>query len=289
MLKIGNTVLALFIAVLCFNCSVEVDESPQVDSDVVKNHLADTTVLIVDGEVSEAFIVDVGNHFNENEVLVRLELRLQDGGIEVLGEQVTAGLVNIPALLSVQGATVDVYLEESLFGGIDVYTTAVLPRIPEGLEDSVLFQGRTFMVVDMSKIDGSGAELVSGTTMTEFNVSSYDGVGIVRQALSNCGNNVWGPGVGRFLSSSPGPYGQRYSYCPESTPTLNWAAQGDFGIDALYNQYWGCTQAIKVPNNCTYTVDASNNRSYCCGFPFYQPSIINPSTDPYFPDCPLSN
>jgi len=226
---------------------------------------------------------------NPQAVLVRLELRLQDGSSEMIEEQVTHGLVTIPSLVAVHGGTVDVYVNDSLYGGIDVYSAANLPVIPEGLEDSVLFQGPTFMTIDMSRVDGSGPEMVSGINVADDDASNRDGIGKVGQALSNCGNNVWGPGVGRFLSSSPGPFGQRYSYCPESVSTLNWAGQGDFAIDALYNQYWGCTQAIKVPNNCTYTVDASNNRYYCCGFPYYSPSIINPSTDPYFPDCPLSN
>jgi hypothetical protein len=280
-------------AIAITGCSgAQDDETVQtVASAALVNHFTNITILIVNGNTSSPFIIDLGRALSDNEEAnVRLTLRSQSGELRLIGYQETRGQITIPSVKAVQGDTIDVYLNERLHGSIDIYTTSSLPEVPAGLEDSVFSRNSTSMVVDMSKIDGSGSEAVFGFDTSADVAVNSESICQVRQALSGCGNGISGPGVGRFLSSSPGPFGQRYSYCTESAPpALNWPVQGDFAIDALYNQYWGCTQAIKVPNCCTYTVDASNNRSYCCGFPYYQPSIINPSTDPYFPDCPLTN
>lgn len=285
----------LAVGLSAVGCVVEPTGDGETDtasSGTAINHLSDITMLSVSGAETDMHIFQLPEIVFSS---VRVELREQSGNVTLLAENAEReGEVIIPSFRNdFDGSlvTVDVFVDGELFGGIDIYTVESLPEIPEGMERSVLSEGYSSYLIDLTLTEQTASDRISGSVQVDCGqVDDIDGVeGVSRQALSNCGNGISGPGVGRFLSSSPGPYGQRFSYCPESTPTLNWAAQGDFTIDALYNQYWGCTSALKNPNNCTTTVNTSGVISWCCGFPWYTPSWINPSTDPYFPDCPLIN
>lgn len=106
-----------------------------------------------------------------------------------------------------------------------------------------------------------------------------------------CVRVPWGPGKAKWQSSSPGNGGQSFSYSRESDPTMEWATAPDDNIDAIYRTSWGCSKALKVPDSCTATVSTSASISTCCNAAMmalgYSATWINPSTDAYFPDCPL--
>ena len=108
---------------------------------------------------------------------------------------------------------------------------------------------------------------------------------------SVCLRVPWGPGKVEWQGPSPGAGGQFFSVAPESTPPLVWAAAPQQNIDAIYNRFWGCGVALKIPDSCTATVTTNGEISACCNdlaaAAGHIPVWVNTYTDAYFVDCPL--
>jgi hypothetical protein len=108
---------------------------------------------------------------------------------------------------------------------------------------------------------------------------------------SACIRVLWGPGKVEWQHSTPGAGGQFFSVAPETTPTLVWAAAPQQDIDAIYNRFWGCGIALKIPSSCTATVTTSGGITACCNAAAaaigHVPVWVNTYADTYFVDCPL--
>ena len=73
-----------------------------------------------------------------------------------------------------------------------------------------------------------------------------------------CVRTPFPPGWIEWQGINPGAY--LYSVLPESAPSLIWSYPPSQDADAMYNRYWGCYNAIKIPSHCTaYAVDGG-----CC-------------------------
>lgn len=77
-----------------------------------------------------------------------------------------------------------------------------------------------------------------------------------------CVRVPWGPGKVDWNMSNPSSLG--YSVKPETSSTLIWASGSSQDIDGIYNKFWGCGDAFKVPDSCTADVYSSGTISCCC-------------------------
>lgn len=105
--------------------------------------------------------------------------------------------------------------------------------------------------------------------------------------LDLCIRVPWGPGRVEWGFSSPSNAG--YSVKPESAFNLIWAQAPGQDIDGIYKHSWGCGTALKVPDNCTATVQSNGSISCCCNALTsvkYVCSWVNPGSIG-FPTCPL--
>lgn len=106
-----------------------------------------------------------------------------------------------------------------------------------------------------------------------------------------CVRVPWGPGKVEWSHSFPGVGGQYFSVAPESNSTLFWAVAPGQNIDAIYNRFWGCGTALKIPDSCTATVTTGGQITTCCNAAMaafgHVPVWVNTYADPYFVDCPL--
>lgn len=286
----------LFALVVACSGEEAVQEGQVNAQETVVNHFRDT-VLIVEAQRASNVQIEIPSALKVSDgTQLDVEYWLPDGTIYHWDTvSVDGGNILIP-LAPIRDTekltTVNLKLGESYLGGVDTYPTQRLPEVPVDQAEAVLLNENGIMMVNMDRVSPEsptdGVPIHDPSHGASFPRSE---VGVLEQALSNCGNALWGPGVGRFQSSKPGAElgGQRFSYCAESVPALNWPVQGDFAIDAIYRQSWGCTQALKVPNNCTAIVSTTASISYCCSFPSAPtPTWINPTADMYFPDCPLT-
>jgi len=108
-----------------------------------------------------------------------------------------------------------------------------------------------------------------------------------------CIRAPWGPGWVDWVWGWSNPWATNgYAYKPESANVVYRADDlADDAVDALYNKYWGCGVAFKVPDSCTVTVyqGEPNTLHYCCNAAMWaighRVEWVNPSQHG-FPKCP---
>lgn len=90
--------------------------------------------------------------------------------------------------------------------------------------------------------------------------------------------------------SSPESHG--YSIDDEAEPSaLRWPSGSTEPVDAVYRTSWGCRRALKIPDSCAASIGSGDTYECCCNGLLsllgYNCTLIDPSQDPYFSDCPL--
>ncbi len=82
--------------------------------------------------------------------------------------------------------------------------------------------------------------------------------------LGLCVYAVWlgGKVVWSSLTNSPASYPYYFSYKPESSNTLAWAAGADDLIDGVYRRALGSCSALKVPNGARITVTSLTSNGF---------------------------
>ena len=132
-----------------------------------------------------------------------------------------------------------------------------------------------------------------------------DKIGVVNRARPVIGDggfcftwsNPFTPGKLRFSIARPGQGGARHSYLGEGERHISWAYGGigrEFDVEGLYNQYWGCRIAVKIPDHCRLIMGAGSGSGCCQGATslifgtirvVYPPNVEGSR----WPRCPLSS
>jgi hypothetical protein len=261
----------LVVAALHIGCSEDVPRAGNTPEESHKaiNHLADIAILVESGRDTDPHSLPLDGALGADPSHVELQLRDAAGrrtlGLAELGSGEKLPIPSFHPESLNDAAVLDVYLDDHIYGSIDIYFTAALPEIPDEMRSVVLDAGTRSMLFDM-RVRPRGES---------------------QQDLTPCGNGTAGPGISNFESSQPGSSGQRFSFLPEWGGALFWAIHGELATDGIYRASWGCGTALKIPNNCTVVVSSTASLSYCCQFPYFTPTWVNTYSDSYWPDCPL--
>lgn len=152
---------------------------------------------------------------------------------------------------------------------------------------AVIKMSSTYAVIDESKLSVASEDAVVGKVFLEAGELKKES-NIVPNGL--CIRTPLGPGQVNWKISNPKASG--YSYKPETSNPLVWASLPSNSIDGIYNKYWGCRTALKVPDSCTVDWYAGYY-SYCCNAVLaalgYVPTWVTPGSgaEKDWPTCPL--
>lgn len=108
------------------------------------------------------------------------------------------------------------------------------------------------------------------------------------QAADICIRSPFGPGWVNWNMYNPS--GAGYSVKPEGSFSLSWASAPGQDADGIYNHWWRCGTALKIPDSCTATVGGGGHISCCCNAALaaagYVCQWVNPGLIGW-PGCPL--
>jgi hypothetical protein len=179
---------------------------------------------------------------------------------------------------------------------VDYLRIATLPQggIPKlmrhlaGNEAAVITWGDRYAVVDEDKLVSVAEPSLQISIPIPGNEEDSDSDPNNPANLEGlCIRTPRGPGLVRWQISDPA--GKGFSVKPEASSVLVWASAPSNEIDAIYNKFWGCGVALKVPDSCTIDWKSSSYTA-CCNALFaamgYVPTWVNPKQHS-FPDCPL--
>jgi hypothetical protein len=196
-------------------------------------------------------------------------VRFGDGAAVVAEKSGTDGVVSTPALragrahdesfieITVQGRSLGVLHVRT----IPVETWAMILDALSADPGAVVERTSDYAVVNealmKSSNQGMQQRLGSAPPAQEFANAESGGM----RAAGVCFRQLWGPGWVNWNIGNPAQWG--YSVKPENSWPLVWARAPGQDADGIYNWYWGCNEAVKVPDNCTATV-GDGQISCCC-------------------------